>query len=894
MKLLFAILLFMVVCIPVSAQKVLFKSKIYEIESDKVKQNGYEVVAKSRDEISSSYISSYKLRTSNELDFKFSINGLDNERDHGQDHHLVINPQNGKFVSPIYTFGQPDPKEASGKDGNLSENTDLILRLDMRNVLNDFKTKGYYETFDGNKIDKKDFKGVFIAGGTSPLIWDFETLGTKPQFKLLDPDDKGIYEIKIHLNKEQLPGERKEKWINWKLSKDISSYPSYRSPDILVDALYNKALEEMLLNIRPDGAFMAGAKWTGVWTRDISYSIFLSLAIVNPDASKTSLMAKVKNDRIIQDTGTGGAWPVSSDRLVWAIAAWEIYLSTGDMNWLQSSYKIIKNSAEDDLNIIYDKSTGLFRGESSFLDWREQTYPRWMDPKDIYSSENLGTNAVHYQTFKILAEMAKIIGESPESYLNIAAKVKEGMNKYLWVKNKNYYGQYLYGRNYFSLSPKSEALGEALSVLFGIAGNENEKYVIEKTPVTQFGITCIYPQIPNIPPYHNNAVWPFVESYWAWASAKAGNSQSVENAFASVYRAASLFTTNKENFVASTGDYLGTEINSDRQLWSVAGNLALVYRVIFGISLEPDSISFHPFIPKEYNGERTLNNFKLRNAVFAITIKGFGDKMKILKLDGKEIMADKIPASLKGNHSIIIEMNNHMDSNSSINLVDNNFSPETPVIKIEGNRLAWQPIHGASHYVVYKNGRVLADLKYTQFAASDEKGYSAYQVLAVDKKGNQSFLSEPVCIIAEKNKSIIQAEVQNKVVENDIKDYTGTGYVLLDKNKFPNQEVIFEINIPDDGEYSIDFRYANGNGPINTDNKCAIRTLKIDEKTAGAIILPQRGIDNWTDWGYTNSILTKLTKGRHTFKLTFEPSDNNMNVEVNTALVDYLRLIKVN
>lgn len=329
-------------------------------------------------------------------------------------------------------------------------------------------------------------------------------------------------------------------------------------------------------------------------------------------------------------------------------------------------------------------------------------------------------------------------------------------------------------------------------------------------------------------------------------------------------------------------------------MWSVAGNLALIYRVIFGISLEPNSIAFHPFIPKEYNGERTLNNFKFRNSVLAVTIEGYGDKVKLLKLDGNEIKGDKIPASLKGNHQIIIEMNNHMDSNSSINLVDDNFSPETPVIKIEGNKLTWQPVQGASHYVVYKNGRLLADIKYTHFAASDEKGYSAYQVLAVDKNGNQSFLSEPVCLITEKNKSIIQAEEQNKAVENNIKGYTGSGYVLLDKNKFPGQEIKFEINIKDEGEYHIDFRYANGNGPINTDNKCAIRTLKIDDNTAGAIILPQRGVDAWTDWGYTNSILARLTKGNHTFKLTFEPSDNNMNVEVNTALVDYLRLIKVN
>lgn len=893
MKSLSIIFLLAAACMSLSAQNVLFKSKDFKIETNRVIQNGYEAVAKSREEIISSYKSSYEVKTSNELTFKFSINGLDNERSHGQDHLLIINPKDGKFTSPVYVFGQPDPQNAGGNDGNLSEDIDLLLRVDMRNVLKDFKTKGYFKTFDGNKIYAKDFNGVYVAGGTSPLTWDFETLGSEPQFKLTDANGDGIYEIKIHIAKVQHPGEGDEKNFQWKLSKDITSFPRYKSPSVLIDALYNHAMEEMLLNVRPDGAFMAGAKWTGVWTRDISYSILLSLAIVNPDASKTSLMAKVKNNRIIQDTGTGGAWPVSSDRLVWALAAWEVYLSTGDMDWLKSSYKILKNSADDDLNTVYDHATGLFRGESSFLDWREQTYPRWMDPKDIYSSENLGTNAVHYQAFKILAEMAKILGEPSAKYLKIASKVKEGMNKLLWMKGKNYYGQYLYGRNYFSLSTKAEGLGEALSVLFGIPGKTREQNVVTKTPVTEYGITCIYPQTPNIPPYHNNAVWPFVESYWAWASAKAGNTQSVERALASVYRAAALFSTNKENLVASTGDYLGTEINSDRQLWSVAGNLSLIYRVIFGISLEPNSISFHPFIPKEYGNERTLNNFRFRDAVYSITINGFGDKIKSLKLDGKEIKGDKVSANLNGNHQIIIEMNNNMKTDSKINLVKDNFSPETPVVEIEGNRLYWQPVEGASYYSVYKNGKISGTIKFTHFEIANDK-YAEYQVIAADANGNQSFLSKPVCIISEKDRIIVQAEDKTNGDENKFKGYSGAGYVLLDKNKFPGKEIKFNVEIPADGKYSIDFRYANGNGPINTDNKCAVRTLKINGKIAGAVILPQRGVDAWTDWGYSNSILCNLKKGRQTLTLIFTPSDNNMNVETNSALLDFVRLTKLN
>ena len=166
-----------------------------------------------------------------------------------------------------------------------------------------------------------------------------------------------------------------------------------------------------------------------------------------------------------------------------------------------------------------------------------------------------------------------------------------------------------------------------MSIFFDVADKEKQQRIVSNTPVTPFGISCIYPQIPGIPPYHNNAVWPFVESYWALASAKAGNEESVVRAISSVYRPAALFLTNKENFVASTGDYAGTQINSSNMLWSLSGSISLIYKVLFGMQFTVDHISFHPFVPKVFNGTRTLNNFKYRNCVLNIQMEGYGNKI---------------------------------------------------------------------------------------------------------------------------------------------------------------------------------------------------------------------------------------------------------------------------
>jgi hypothetical protein len=95
------------------------------------------------------------------------------------------------------------------------------------------------------------------------------------------------------------------------------------------------------------------------------------------------------------------------------------------------------------------------------------------------------------------------------------------------------------------------------------------------------------------------------------------------------------------------------------------------------------------------------------------------------------------------------------------------------------------------------------------------------------------------------------------------------------------------------GLYAVDFRYANGNGPINTANKCAIRTLRLNGKQLGTIVLPQRGVGEWSDWGFTNAVLVPLPKGTHQLTLAYEPANANMNEAVNQAMLDYLRVQKI-
>lgn len=667
--------------------------------------------------------------------------------------------------------------------------------------------------------------------------------------------------------------------ITWKLTSDLHAYPALHSSLPILDSVYNLSLEELTKDIHPDQTLMAGAKWNGVWTRDVSYSTLLSLAIIAPKLTKNSLMAKVSHGEIVQDTGTGGSWPVSSDRMVWALAAWEIYLVTGERAWLQKSYHIIQNSTIHDEPSVLAAANGLAYGESSFMDWREQTYPRWMSAVDIYSSQSLSNNAIHYQTYRILAQMARTLGEDDSAYNRRARRIKRSMNQLLWMQDKGYYGEYLYGRAHPVLSPRMDALGESLAMLFEIATPAQQREMLKNLPLLDYGIPTVYPQTPGIPPYHNESVWPFVQAFWNLAAARNHADAIVADGLSVLLRHTSFFLTNKENLVASSGSPSGTEINSDRQLWSIAGNLAMVYRILFGMSFQADGIHLAPFIPTDFAGSYQLDDLRFRQATLSIHVSGSGSQIRTQTLDGKPFNGI-IPAILRGHHHVNLVLAGTDDRaitpHQSIDVI----APDTPEVRIEQNQLVWTAVPGASIYQVYRDGKPWQQIKGTVFpiGISLVKSAPEYQVEAIAENGIPSFMSAP--IVDESHETVLSA--------------------WFDKDHHPVElmrettvEAQTTITVIEGGIYELQIHYANGSGPITTDNQCGLRSLYIDQQFSGVIVMPQRGSEQWDDWALSNRIQHLFKPGKHTIELRMEKKDNNMNFIHNRVQVDEVEARKI-
>ena len=688
----------------------------------------------------------------------------------------------------------------------------------------------------------------------------------------------------------------------WSLKNDISAYPRLKGSDRLHTAIYNMGLDEMVNAVEPDTTLRTGKEWAGVWTRDVSYSIILSMAWMQPEASMISLRKKVNAEgQIIQDTGSGGAWPVSSDRMIWAVAAWEVYKVTGDKDWLKFIYNVIGASLAKDAQVTLD-SDGLVRGETSFIDWREQSYPRWMQTADIYTSKAMNTSVVHAAAYEVMSKIAAELGKKKESaeYAATAATIARAVNNRFWMSDKGYYAMYDYGRDYPIVNPRSETLGESLAILFDVASPAQALSITEHMPVTPFGASIFYPQISDIPSYHNNALWPFVASYWALANAKAGNEQGTLHAIGSVMRPAALFATNKENFVIDNGD-IATELNSSNMLWSLAGNIGITQRILFGIGFEANGMTFKPFVPKALAAERTLENFRYRAATLNITVKGYGDSIASFTVNGKK-SSPFIAADAKGVKNIVITMADNEIRPASVNLTANAKAPLTPLTRLSNspalngagvpvnNLLSWTPIEYIAGYKVLRDGKLVAETRQTSYPATIP---GEYQVIGVSAEGIESFASEPLSnapsIVVEmpgEGVAMKSAEV-SYAPATTVEGWNGNGFVEVDQTTAP---INITVDVPAAGRYSVTARYANGNGPVNTENKCAVRSLSVDGQRVATLVMPQRGVANWNDWGVSNPMIVTLTPGTHTLTISMQPGDTNMNLKTNHAIIDSVTL----
>ena len=695
-------------------------------------------------------------------------------------------------------------------------------------------------------------------------------------------------------------------------------FPKFSCSDPLIDALYLLAVEEAYLDINKNGYFSAGEKWDQAWTRDMSYSIYLSLGFLLNEISTKSLETRIDNGLILQDTGTGGSYPISSDRIVWALAAYETALYSKDPDFYKKVYDTIKNSVLQDLKINFCPNKWLFRGEESFLDWREQTYPIWMEPVNIGDSFALNVNVLYYRTFKILEIMSNKLGKSSDTdnWKNHSENLKDSIIKNFWIENRGYFGAYIIDGAYPYRYEGYETLGESLAIISGLVTEDKSFLILNAVSPSLYGAPVVAPQLTGISPYHNDAICPFVQAYRGLAAKKAGDIKTLEFEFATSVRSAAHFLTFKENLVASTGDSAGTAINSDRQLWSVAGFLSFIYRIIFGMGFNEEGISLNPVIFDSMKNGAVLEGFAYKDAILNIKITGTGDKISSYYFDGKIAPVDfVIPQNTKGEHNVQIEL---VKTPSKI------FEPITPkydavtyapqipypVLDIYQNKyfIEWNQ-KNQKGFKLYRNGVFQTTINDGSYEL--KAGDKAVEYFLISESGDLPALKgTPIWIENAKNSFFVEAErmkfAGGEILTKNIAKVKKTNAKItyyLDKSTYNSSGYIgnwgkelgdyinFVFNVKKSGKYTLDIRYQNGNGAVNTGERAAVRSSFLDGKPARTMCFPQRG--SWMDWGFSSTLVIELEKGKHTFQILNDENCYSQKKRLVKINVDLLRVREI-
>jgi len=277
------------------------------------------------------------------------------------------------------------------------------------------------------------------------------------------------------------------------------------------------ALEEVSQNLQEDGTFMAGAGWTQLWTRDTSYAIELSLGLLYPRESQRTLETCTKEEKSLGITwlqdrcGHFGGWPFLSDAVVGIQGAWNLYLATGDREFLNRALEISDRTLKWAERDVYDEKTGLFKGCSSFMESNSGYPPEYrMNGTMVGETKALSTNVLYYNGYKYAFMMKEELRrlESQEQVRNETTEDRNQIHTYeskatslglairtrLWMEDEGYYA-YFEDVNE-TLSRRMEGLGESLLLLAPELEVNQTRIgrIFNNTHRTERGLPCLWPR----------------------------------------------------------------------------------------------------------------------------------------------------------------------------------------------------------------------------------------------------------------------------------------------------------------------------------------------------------------------------------------------------------------
>ncbi len=679
--------------------------------------------------------------------------------------------------------------------------------------------------------------------------------------------------------------------------------------------------------------FETGAKWHYVWTRDLSYSLDLGLHYLDPARAMNSLLFKTSKVRpelvargiedtevALQDTGSGGSWPVSSDRVVWILAASQLVPAAeneenpadAQQQWQDKWYQIAKQTLLQDRQYLYSTKLGIYRGETSFLDWREQTYPSWTANNTMYLAEShaLSTNVLHYVALSRAATAAETLDpQYAKVFRSWADALKAAINANFWMSDQGLYASYIGEERNPMQVQHYDLLGLALAINHGVASDLQAAQILSNYPVTTVGAPVIFPALKDIPIYHNRAIWPFVSAYALRAAKKQNNPELYRRLAMSLFQGTAENGSNMENLEwlslkphVEDGSLSGPVINSQRQLWSVAAYHDFVVGQLFGMEFANQELSINPYLPvglvRDLNIVDTKSSpIELQNLSFGelqfqvkLQLQGNGNRQQVYRLSTVTLNGEPVPLNQKqglklkladfgsAQNELVLSMMPVDAPTPTVNLLkpkttskypEQLFSPKEPALTLQTNKKGHIELVFARQgetdtlFTLYKNG-LPVKLKRNAEQYVDEKttkGQSQCYALTQTHKqsGLVSLPSKTICS---------EGAVKQYIAGVDLLANDGELTQYLDQAVYknwgmPEQDLSLSYTAPIAGTQRLQLQYYIDNGPINTGITAVVKRVIANCPSSGqqqsVVVMPH--LATATELGVSSNAVFKAAAG---------------------------------
>ena len=536
-------------------------------------------------------------------------------------------------------------------------------------------------------------------------------------------------------------------------------------------------------------------------------------------------------------------------------------------------------------------------------------------------SKALSTNLLHYRAMRIAAALADETGDmqTRDRFEGWADALRTAIRDQFWLEDEGQFSTFITTGLDVAPVRRFDLLGSSFAVLFDVASEAQAEQIVAGYPHYGPGAPVAWPQLQDIPIYHNRGEWPFVTAYWLRAAAKAGNATVAEKMMRALIRGAAVNLSNMENFEAASGapwvdegPSSGPVVNSQRQLWSVAAYVSMVHHTLFGLQAESDGLHVRPFIPAGLRSslfagtnEIVLNDFRYRgrsiNVVLALPEDaGTGALQVDAIFVGDTPVEGDLLEGLEDGDCVHVRLTTGTGDDGALTETTNAnwqnvFSPRTPQITgvsgaggqvtldlqtTEATDVTWR---------IYRDGEVVADglaggtTSWTDpdFDANGSTTPCYVAELTFTSSGNHSQHSTPQCWWGPGSERVALIGAASMVADGGTgsnnhgrfhyEAWGDDGHTLTVPSFTPSQS----------GTHLFQVGYGNGAGPVSTGITCAVKRVVVEEVVSGdqvaseILIMPHLG--DWSIWALSSFVEAELTAGVE-YRVIIEGDDESVNM----------------